>query len=553
MKQQITLVTNQYYRKTDEEITLLAAKKLEISAHRIAGCVLEKKSVDARKGQLKVNLRYTVYIDEAPPKAADSADGRESLTSALPVWKDVHQQSQLEKTIQIVIVGSGPAGLFAALTLLEQGIKPIIIERGPDAAARRRSIAAISRSQTVDPESNYCFGEGGAGTFSDGKLYTRSNKRGDVGSILSILHYHGADADILTDAHPHIGTDRLPDIVGRMRETIVEHGGEVHFNTRCTGFLNNNEGRVCGITVEDGRTFAGDSVILAAGHSARDIISLLARSGAALESKPFAMGVRVEHPRSVIDTIQYHGQDPGDLGAASYRLAAQADGLGVYSFCMCPGGVIVPASTEDSEIVVNGMSPASRGTRWSNAAIVVEIRPEDIPKGELPPEHRYRDLPETVQHALIGLRYQEMIEHLAKKAGSGQKAPAQRLTDFMKGKFSASLPACSYTPGLVSSRLDQWLPQAIVSRLRKGFSAFNQRMRGFICDDALLVAVESRTSSPVRVIRDPESLECIRLPGVYPAGEGSGYAGGIASSAMDGVSSAKAAAAAAVRQQLRLL
>jgi uncharacterized protein len=551
MKQQITLVTNQYYRKTDEEISHLAAKKLGISVHRITGCILEKKSVDARKGQLKVNLRYTVYVDEAYPPVHNNVDERVSLTSELPAWKDVHQLNGQEKTVQIVIVGSGPAGLFAALTLLELGIKPIIIERGADASARKRSIAAISRSQTVDPESNYCFGEGGAGTFSDGKLYTRSNKRGDVGSILSILHYHGADADILTEAHPHIGTDRLPDIVGRIRETIVEHGGEIHFNTRCTEFIYDTEGRVCGIAVEDGRKFTGAGVILAAGHSARDIISLLARSGAALESKPFAMGVRVEHPRSIIDAIQYHGQDPGDLGAASYRLTAQADGRGVYSFCMCPGGVIVPSATENSEIVVNGMSPASRGTRWSNAAIVVEIRPEDIPIDKLPPDHRYQDLPEAVQHACVGLRYQEMVEHQAKKAGSGQKAPAQRLTDFMIGKFSAALPACSYTPGIVSSRLDQWLPQDIVSCLRTGFTAFNQRMRGFICESALLAAVESRTSSPIRVIRDPESLECVGLPGVYPAGEGSGYAGGIASSAMDGVSSARAAAGAAVRPGLR--
>lgn len=509
-------------------IRVKAAAILSVRESEITALVFKKKSIDARKGQIKICLSYTAWVGELPTSGSKGANGEvmpgETLT---PSWK------KADPTQRVVIVGSGPAGLFAALRLLENGITPVIVERGQPTPERKKDIALITREQKINPESNYCFGEGGAGTFSDGKLYSRSNKRGNIPEILAIFHHHGADKEILTDAHPHIGTDRLPSIINAMRETIVSFGGEFHFGTRCVGIVSEN-GRATGVrvvsspstsepnasTTASGETvISGDAVILATGHSARDVYEML--DPAMLEAKTFAVGVRVEHPRELIDRIQYHGKERGNLPAASYRLSTQSEERGVYSFCMCPGGLIVPSATADDEIVVNGMSPSDRNSRWSNAAIVVETRPEDISA-------------EFGTDALKGLRFQQWLEREAKKHGDGQKAPAQRLTDFVAGKDSASLPECSYTPGVVPSRLDRWLPPTIADRLCEGFVEFNKLMRGFVCDEAIAVAVETRTSSPVRIIRDEETLQCPSMTGLYPAGEGSGYSGGIVSSAMDG-------------------
>ena len=500
--------------------------------------VFVKKSVDARHGQVKLHLRYDVYIGEEPPSAE----------TAVPEWK----KADGKKTV--VIVGSGPAGLFGALKLLEYGIKPVIIERGTDTIQRRKDIALISTKDFVNPESNYCFGEGGAGTFSDGKLYTRSNKRGDISSILRIFNYFGADEKILTDAHPHIGTDRLPKIINAMREKIIALGGEVHFNTKCTDLII-EDGKVKGIVYTSGGPSTGsgtaniatgtellaDAVILATGHSAADIYMLLAkRVPQVLEAKTFAAGVRVEHPREVIDNIQYHGQHNGksgeSLGAAEYRVTTQVDGRGVYSFCMCPGGFVVPSASGPDEIVVNGMSAAARNSKWSNAAIVVEIRPEDIPQ-EFIDKAKQLGCP-----AIAGLLFRTDIEQKARKAGNGQAAPAQLLTDFLENKKTPqeAFPQTSYTPGIVSSNLHEWLPSIISDRLAQGINQINKNMKGFICSKALMIAPETRTSTPVRILRDKETMECCGIKGLYPAGEGSGYAGGIVSSAMDGENAAKA-------------
>lgn len=498
--------------------------------------VFLKKSIDARHGQLKLHLRYKVYIGEKPEAAGDWK----------PLWKNC-QQADLQHTV--IIVGAGPAGLFGALKLLEYGIKPVIVERGAETSRRKKDIALISTRDLVNADSNYCFGEGGAGTFSDGKLYTRSNKRGDINSILKIFNYFGADEKILTDAHPHIGTDRLPQVINAMRKKIVELGGEFWFNERVVELLiKKNDGdarggaggagasrRVYGVktqNVESGQkqTFEGAAVLLATGHSASDIYEMLAKEiPAALEAKTFAAGVRVEHPRSLIDSIQYHerGAKAG-LGAAEYRVTTQIDGRGVYSFCMCPGGFVVPSSSGPDEIVVNGMSAAARNSKWSNAAIVVEIRPEDIPQ-------EYKAAADSLGcPQLAGLLFREAIEKLAFKNGRGQAAPAQRLPDFLAGKKSSDLPSSSYTPGLVSSELGSWLPVHIGDRLKKGFVEIDRSMHGFISPDALMIAAETRTSTPVRILRNKESFECTELAGLYPAGEGSGYSGGIVSSAMDG-------------------
>lgn len=487
--------------------------------------VFVKRSIDARHGQLKLHLRYKVYIGEKPDSAGQWK----------PLWKSA-AGAGTDRTV--IIVGAGPAGLFGALKLLESGIKPVIIERGTQTSQRRKDIALISTRGQVNGDSNYCFGEGGAGTFSDGKLYTRSNKRGDIGSILRIFNYFGADQKILTDAHPHIGTDRLPQVINAMRDKIIELGGEFHFNERVTALVTESkDGKLCVKGVETENTesgnkgcFYGKAVLLATGHSATDIYEMLAKlAPACLEAKTFAAGVRVEHPRSLIDSIQYHGRGAEKgLGAAEYRVTAQVDGRGVYSFCMCPGGFVVPSSSGPDEIVVNGMSAAARNSKWSNAAIVVEIRPEDIPES-------FKAAAEKAGcPQLAGLFFRREIEKLAFKNGNGQAAPAQRLTDFLKGRKSESLPVSSYTPGLVSSELGSWLPAHISNRLKKGFIEIDRNMHGFICQDALMIAAETRTSTPVRILRDKESLESTALAGLYPAGEGAGYSGGIVSSAMDG-------------------
>lgn len=500
-----------------EKLILKELAKKNVSAGKKHIPVFVKKSIDARHGQLKYHLRYKVFIDEEPG---------EVKTSALPEWKSADGK----KTV--IIVGSGPAGLFGALKLLEKGIKPVIVERGERTSDRKKSIAKISTQDLVDSDSNYCFGEGGAGTFSDGKLYTRSNKRGDISKILQIFVRFGADEKILTDAHPHIGTDKLPAVINAMRNFIIEKGGEFYFNSKCTGFIGKNN-CITGISMENTKSgekleLKGDAVLLATGHSASDIYEMLAKiSPHSLEAKTFAMGVRVEHPRTLIDSIQYHGKTEG-MGAAEYRLVTQVEGRGVYSFCMCPGGFVVPSATGPDEIVVNGMSAAGRNSKWSNAAIVVETRPEDIPE-------------EFVQRAkgagckaLAGLYFRKYIEEETKKQGKGQAAPAQRMTDFLANRETKDFPPSSYTPGIVSSRIDIWMPEQIAGRLAQGFLDFGKNMKGFVNKDAVLIASETRTSTPVRILRDKESCESVAIKNMYPAGEGAGYAGGIVSSAMDG-------------------
>lgn len=497
--------------------------------------VFIKKSIDARHGQIKILLRYKVYIGEKP-----NGDGE-----FLPVWKKADGKHK------VVIVGSGPAGLYAAFRLLEDGIKPILVERGSCTDERKGDITNLEEEGKLNAQSNFCFGEGGAGTFSDGKLYTRSNKRGDIGKIYRIFVEFGAPERIMTDAHPHIGTDRLPSIISGMRKKIIELGGEFYFDTLCTDLItessivsqagnpneSDNQSSSQKLTVKGIRTknlktglesqLLADAVILATGHSAVDIYKILAKiSPASLEAKTFAVGVRVEHPRSLIDAIQFHGKPMPE--AAEYRLTTQVDGRGVYSFCMCPGGYIVPCATAENQIVINGMSGSGRNSQWSDAAIVVERRPEDIP------EEFVEKAKEDGCPALAGLYWRTWFEEETFRHGKGQFAPAQKLTDFLSNKDSTSLPQTSYKPGVVPSRLDSWLPKEISSRLQQAFRDFDKNMHGFVCDQALLIATESRTSTPVRILRNKESLECEGIENLYPAGEGSGYSGGIGSSAMDG-------------------
>lgn len=483
--------------------------------------VFVKKSIDARHGQLKLHLRYKVYIGETPDEATQKGQNQ------LPEWKTASGNKS------VIIIGAGPAGLFGALTLLEKGIKPVIIERGEMTPERKKDIALISTKGLVNSDSNYCFGEGGAGTFSDGKLYTRSNKRGNIDRILQIFTYFGADKKILTDAHPHIGTNKLPQIINNMRNKIIELGGEFYFNTRATELLGSNASvtgvRTINVHTNEEKNFTADAVVLATGHSASDIYHIVAKMNpASLEAKTFAVGVRVEHPRVLIDAIQYHGMPKGELGAAEYRVTAQVEERGVYSFCMCPGGFVVPSSSGPDEIAVNGMSAAERNSKWSNAAIVVETRPEDIPA-----EYIAQAKTEGCT-ALAGLYFRTALEKAAKDNGQGQAAPAQRLTDFLDNKKSKDLPVSSFTAGLVCSNLNSWMPPQITTRLAQGFKMINKNMKGFICEDALMIAIETRTSTPVRILRDKETCECCGIKNLYPAGEGSGYSGGIVSSAMDG-------------------
>ena len=526
------------------------AAKLDCREKDIHSFVLVKKSLDARHGKVKFHLRYQVFTGGDRPESAAS-----QKLEYLPCP---------ENAPQVVIVGSGPAGLFAALKLIQAGIRPIVLERGNPAGQRKRDIAAISTRHEVNPDSNYCFGEGGAGTFSDGKLYTRSNKRGNIQGILQIFHYFGADSQILTDAHPHIGTDKLPSVIQAMTQKIVECGGEVHFGCRCTELLLEKTGknpRVVGVkavsVAEESTTqeqvFSGDAVILATGHSATDVYLLLgSQLPAALEDKTFAMGLRVEHPREIIDNIQFHGaQKKSQLGAAEYRLVTQVQERGVYSFCMCPGGLVVPSASCQEGLVVNGMSPSSRGGKWSNAAIVVEIRPQDFELVIAQLEEKFSEYNITVDVKLAsskntnpGLYLRTLLEILTKTQGRGQQAPAQLLVDFLAEKPSQELPRSSYSPGLVTSRLDSWLPDFIKERLQQAFRDFNRKMAGFACKQALLIAAETRTSTPIRILRNPETLECVAAANLYPAGEGSGYSGGIVSSAMDG----EAVAAAIIKK-----
>lgn len=486
-----------------------ALNKNEIQAVRIL-----KRSIDARKRQVFINLTVRIYINEQP---------QDDLF--IPIsYGDVSDRRPA------VVVGAGPAGLFAALRLIELGMRPIVLERGQDVHQRRKDIARISREHIVDNESNYCFGEGGAGAFSDGKLYTRSKKRGSVERILSILCQHGASPAILSDAHPHIGTDKLPLVIENIRHTILRSGGEVRFGTRVDGLIFDNQ-KVIGVKSHDGNIFYGP-VILATGHSARDIYYYLHTHDIALEAKGFAVGVRLEHPQELIDRIQYH--NPAGRGrylpAAEYSFVTQVDGRGVYSFCMCPGGFVVPAASGQNQLVVNGMSPSNRGSRWANSGMVVEIRPEDLPGYE-------------TGDVLAGIKFQEEIERQCFVNGNcRQTAPAQRMTDFVHGKISADLPSSSYAPGVLSSPLHFWMPEFITRRLRQGFLHFGQISHGFLTREALMIGVETRTSSPVRIPRDNESLNHIGLEGLYPCGEGAGYAGGIVSAAIDGERCAEALA-----------
>lgn len=487
-----------------------------LNAREITATRILKRSIDARQRTIFINLTLRAYLNEMPED-------------------DEYQHTEyknVEGKPQVIIVGAGPGGLFAGLRLIELGLRPVIVERGKDVRERKKDLALIGRQQTVNPESNYSFGEGGAGAYSDGKLYTRSKKRGNVDKILNVFCQHGASTSILVDAHPHIGTDKLPRVIENMRNTIISCGGEVHFETRMDALII-EEDKVKGIETNTGKTILGP-VILATGHSARDVYRWLAANQVEIEAKGIAVGVRLEHPAELIDQIQYHNRNRRGkyLPAAEYSFVNQVDGRGVYSFCMCPGGFVVPAASGPQQIVVNGMSPSNRGSRWSNSGMVVELRPEDLEQW-------------TMDNGQLKMMYfQEHLERLCWQQGNmKQTAPAQRMADFTKKKLSYDLPESSYAPGLVSSPLHFWMPAFITERLSKGFQMFGKYSHGFLTNEAVMIGVETRTSAPVRIIRDKETLQHIRVKGLFPCGEGAGYAGGIVSAGVDGERCAEAAKA----------
>ena len=510
MKKTINIILSPKQASSEIFYKSVIAEEIGIDENKISAIIIRKKSIDARHRKIKVQMNFDVFWDEQP-----SVDNEFEL-----------HLKNVSNAKEVIVVGSGPAGIFAAIQLIELGLKPIIFERGADVSQRKKDIAQINRTRKINSESNYSFGEGGAGTFSDGKLFTRSKKRGSLLRILSILQQHGAKKNILYDAHPHIGTDKLPSIIKRIRETIIQAGGEFHFNNKITDFIIENN-KIKGIINQNGDKILAQAVILATGHSARDIYELLHSKGIKIEAKPFAMGLRVEHPQAAIDSIQYNCSIRSEyLPSASYSLVKQVDNRGVYSFCMCPGGFIVPAATEENETVVNGMSPSHRNSPFANSGMVVELKMKDFKEYEQ-------------FGPLAGLKYQQQLEKLAYiNGGEGQIAPAQRLTDFVNGKISQGLPPTSYIPGIISSPIHFWLPDIISNRLREGFKQFDKKMRGYLSKEAIVVGVESRTSSPVKIPRDHETFMHPQIEGIFPCGEGSGFAGGIISSAMDGEKSA---------------
>jgi uncharacterized FAD-dependent dehydrogenase len=514
MVKEIQLRVNLIEERKENILLYKACKKLGLDKKEVSAVKVLRKSIDARKKDIIFNYKVAVYIQESIPEKSDYIFEYKDVSNA----KEIH------------IVGFGPAGMYAALRCIELGYKPIVLERGKNVQNRRRDIKAINQEHTVNENSNYCFGEGGAGTYSDGKLYTRSLKRGDVRRIFENLVFHGATDQILIDAHPHIGTNKLPKIIQNIRETILKFGGEIHFETKVEDFIIKNN-KMQAIQLQNGTEMTVNSVILATGHSARDIYELLHKKNITLKAKSFAMGVRVEHPQEIIDQIQYHcaGERDELLPAAAYSLVHQVNNRGVYSFCMCPGGFIVPAATAEGEIVVNGMSPSRRNNKFANSGIVVEL---DIDKDF----KKYEEF-----GALKGLEFQKDLEKIAFYAGGRtQTAPAQRLVDFVEGKISNDLNETSYQPGLKSAPLHSLLPKIIGSRLRKGFAAFGSKMHGYYTNEANIVGVESRTSSPVNIPRK-ENLEHPQIEGLFPCGEGGGYAGGIVSAAMDGERCSEAA------------
>ena len=497
----------------EDRLKAYLADEQGIDVRTIFGVRILKRSIDARQRQIYVNLKVRVYVNEQP-------HDDEYVKTVYP---------NVEGRPAVIVVGAGPGGLFAALRLIELGLRPIVLERGKNVHDRKKDLANITKTQKVDAESNYCFGEGGAGAYSDGKLYTRSKKRGNTDKILNVFCQHGASTAILADAHPHIGTDRLPKVIEAMRNTIINSGGEVHFQTKMTQLILSGD-KVVGCIAD--KEYRGP-VILATGHSARDVYRYLAQAKIEIEAKGIAVGVRLEHPSHLIDQIQYHSkQGRGKyLPAAEYAMVTQVDGRGVYSFCMCPGGFVIPAATDKEQIVVNGMSPASRGTAWSNSGMVVEVHPEDL--GHV----------KTEDEALRVMAFQEELERTCWLQGNmRQTAPAQRMSDFVNGKLSYDLLKSSYAPGLISSPLHFWLPKMISKRLQDGFKLFGKNAHGFLTNEATLIAVETRTSSPVRIVRDKDTLQHVRIQGLFPCGEGAGYAGGIVSAGVDGERCAECAA-----------
>ncbi len=506
MSHQVDIKCTPKQSANENEYLKIVADILKIDQQSIINHRILKESIDARKRDIVINMRIEI-ITTGNDFAFD---------------KTLFSYKNVKESKPIYIIGAGPSGLFAALRFMELGIKPIIFERGKDVSSRKLDIAKINRENIVDENSNYCFGEGGAGTFSDGKLYTRSKKRGNVTRILEILNNHGADNNILYKAHPHIGTNKLPKVITNIRETILNFGGEIHFNSKLTD-IEITKNKISSIEINNSEKILCNKLVLATGHSARDIYELLHKKNILLEEKPFAMGVRVEHPQNIIDKIQYSCEIRDEfLPAASYNLVQQIDNRGVYSFCMCPGGFIVPAATAPNQIVINGMSPSLRNSKFANSGMVVEITKAD--------------LTEYAQFGVLaGMKYQENFERLAfVNGGNGLVAPAQRLVDFVKGRISSSLPETSYHPGIISSPLHHWMPENIAARLQKAFKLFNNKMNGYLTNEAVVIGVESRTSSPVRIPRNKDTFEHIAVKGLFPCGEGAGYAGGIVSAAIDG-------------------